>query len=367
MMRKGVLVRHERNFHAALQQRIGDHARDLRAFPLVRRGERFVEQHHRVRRDFIDDGAHSFQFLVELSALHRGVFFPLVVRVQPLAQIGGKGRRAHEHAALHHQLGQADAAQERRLASLVGAGHDHQAAFPGIQRVGHHFLPHLQRQAHVVQFIEAVLPRSRSGGLGKADRPAQRRQPVAQVDAAHVERQLGAQQGEEAGDVLRRLRQRVGHQVQAPVGQFRQGPRAVLVARRQRVLVHLGLLSEQARQPIALVPQGRAQHIAGAAVALAQMRAHQDAAAELQRLQVTLDLLDIAFVQFVAQHREQPFPPFGRESGFHPLCRVAQLAQHGDEEFYHLHRAVQDGQGVMQPDAPVALLLRFEGVDGKLV
>src|SRR5262249_62201042 len=111
-MGKLVEMRDEEDLDALLQQRAGYLPSDLGALPLIRRREGFVEQNHAVRAQPVDDLAHPAELLVELSALHFRILFALEMREEALADIGRERRRGHEHAALHHQLRQADAAQE---------------------------------------------------------------------------------------------------------------------------------------------------------------------------------------------------------------------------------------------------------------
>src|SRR3990172_7099179 len=135
---------------AGFQQGPDDLPRDLRTFSLVGRSERLVEQNDAVRGHVVDDRAHSAELFVQLPALHAGVFFPLVVRKDAIADIGTERLGRHEHAALHHQLGKSDASQERRLAAPVGAGDHHEQFIIGGHVVADDPLLHAQTQAEIV-------------------------------------------------------------------------------------------------------------------------------------------------------------------------------------------------------------------------
>ncbi|MDT4876496.1 hypothetical protein FQZ97_1119330 [compost metagenome] len=114
----------EEQLHPGFGQRAHDLAGDFRSFPFVGGGERLVAQQDGARTQAVDDGADAAQLLVQLAALHPGVLLALVVGEEVVAQIGAQPAGGYEHAALQHQLGNADAAQEGRFAALVGAGDD---------------------------------------------------------------------------------------------------------------------------------------------------------------------------------------------------------------------------------------------------
>ena len=70
------------------------------------------------------------------------VLFALEVSEHAVAHVRLRNDSApHEHPALRHQLRQADAAQERRLAALVGAGDHHQRLAVGVDVVADDPLP----------------------------------------------------------------------------------------------------------------------------------------------------------------------------------------------------------------------------------
>ncbi len=113
---------------AGLQQRADDLPGDLGTLTLVCRSEGLVAQDHAVRSESVDDPAHPAQLFVELPAFHGGVFFAFIVCEKALAHVGREPHGANEHAALQHQLGDTDAAQEGGLAALIGA-RDHDQLF----------------------------------------------------------------------------------------------------------------------------------------------------------------------------------------------------------------------------------------------
>ena len=72
--------------------------------------KRLVEQHETIGRDMVDDVAHPAELLVEPAAAHSGIFLPLEMREDPFADTGLEAPGRDEHAALHHQLCEAEAA-----------------------------------------------------------------------------------------------------------------------------------------------------------------------------------------------------------------------------------------------------------------
>ena len=121
----------------------------------------------------------------------------------PGADAGGERLRRHEHPGLHHQLGQAEAAQERRLSALVRAGDHDQLPAVRVQVVpdGPGVLE-AQGQAGVIQAAGGQTGllgagRRRADRVREADRLALGGQPLPQVQAAEVEAQLGAEHLEE--------------------------------------------------------------------------------------------------------------------------------------------------------------------------
>ncbi|WGD45246.1 hypothetical protein [Streptomyces cathayae] len=87
-----------------------------------------------------------------------------------------------------------DAAQERGFAARIGPG-DHQQWHPvGVDVVADHPLLAAQTQAGVVEAAAAQGGRSsgQSCGEGEAERLLLGRKPLMEVQAAHVEAELGA-------------------------------------------------------------------------------------------------------------------------------------------------------------------------------
>ena len=68
-----------------------------------------------MRSDVVDDGAHAREFVVQPPAGHAGVLRPDEVGEDPVRRAGLVVLGGDEQPALHHQLSQAHAAQERRL------------------------------------------------------------------------------------------------------------------------------------------------------------------------------------------------------------------------------------------------------------
>jgi hypothetical protein len=205
-MREFVGMRDEEHRFVLVDQRPCDLSGDLRALPLVGRGERFVEQEERVRREMVHDLAHSFQFFIELAALHRRIFLTLVMREETVAHAGPERRRRHEHPALHHELSQPDTAQERRLPSLVRTGDDDEQLVVAIHIVADDLPLPGERQAHVVQPLAREPPLVQWCRYGKAGRLAPSCELVMQIGAAYVERQFGAQRPKETENVIGGLR-----------------------------------------------------------------------------------------------------------------------------------------------------------------
>jgi hypothetical protein len=78
------------------------------------------------------------------------VFFSFVVREQSGADIGAERLGGDEHAALHHQLRQSDAAQENGFAALIGAGDDREVFSVGIHIIAYDFFLHGQCQRGII-------------------------------------------------------------------------------------------------------------------------------------------------------------------------------------------------------------------------
>ena len=169
------------------------------------------------RREMIDDRAHPLHLLVEFSALHRRVFLTLVVREETVAHAGPERLRRHEHPALHHQLGQPDAAQEGRFPALVRARDDHEQPGVGVDVVADDLALPGERQARVVQSPAREPPLAEQHRHGKASPLALFRELIVQIGATDVERQLRAQHPEETEDVIDRLRQCVRDEIDTAV------------------------------------------------------------------------------------------------------------------------------------------------------
>jgi hypothetical protein len=114
-VREFVEVRSRKRSSPTLQKSRRDLPRDFGSLALVRRRERFVEQHDRIGGETVHDRAHASKLFVEFSAFHRSVLLAAAVGEHGPARVRAEGRRRDEHAALHHELRLADASQERRL------------------------------------------------------------------------------------------------------------------------------------------------------------------------------------------------------------------------------------------------------------
>src|SRR6266498_104663 len=111
-------------FHVVFEQRLHDRSCDLGPFALIRSRKRLVEQQQRIRSGDVHDLAHATELFVELATCHRRIFLTLVVGKDRVPNFGTKPFCCDKHATLHHQLGQSDAAQKRRLPTLICAS-DH--------------------------------------------------------------------------------------------------------------------------------------------------------------------------------------------------------------------------------------------------
>ena len=132
-----VPVGDEEHLDLCVQQGADDLVADLGSFALVGPGEGLVEQHEAVRADLVGDGAHAPELVVQPPAGHAGVLFPDEVGEDPAGHVRLVGLRGDEQPALHHELGHADAAQEGRFPSRVGAGDDDQRLPVGLHVVAH--------------------------------------------------------------------------------------------------------------------------------------------------------------------------------------------------------------------------------------
>ncbi len=280
-----------------------DLAADLRAFLFVGGGERLVGQQQAARGELAGDVAHPAQFLVQLAPLHGGVLFPREVGEEARADAGGAGFGRDEQAALHHQLGQADAAQEGGLAALVGAGDHDEALAVGVDVVADGPARQPEAERRVVEAARGPGQLLFGHRYRDAHRLTGRGQGLTQVQGPDIEGQLGPEHGEEGQQVVAGLGQRTGHPVQTARPQVRQGLLAGFIAV-QDGEAETGLATERQPVPPALVTR-LAQHVAGALVARAQVRADQRALAEGQLLQVLVHGPQVGVVQFGRDHGEE--------------------------------------------------------------
>jgi hypothetical protein len=183
------------------------------------------------------DLAHPGEFLVELAALHRGVLFALVVREDTGAHAGAERLRADEHAALHHQVGEAEAAQQGRLSALVGTGDHHERLAVGIHLVTDDPVFEVERQADVVDALRGERELARWEHGGEAGRLAFLAEPLMQVEAAEIEGELEPEHAEEALEVIGGLRHRLRDEVDPLAADLLQRVEAALVAGRDREAV----------------------------------------------------------------------------------------------------------------------------------
>jgi len=195
----------------------GDLAGDLRSLLLVGGGKGLVEEDHSTRPQLAGDLAHPRQFLVELAAAHLGVLLTLEVGEEAVAYVGGEGVGADEEAALHHRLGEAEAAQEGRLAALVGAGDDDQRVPGGVDRVADQLRLGAQGEPDVIEAVGAQHRLSRATRGRDADRLPAAGELFVEVQRTDVEADLGQQRGEEVDDMVGRLLGGLGDQVDALV------------------------------------------------------------------------------------------------------------------------------------------------------
>ena len=207
-----------------VEQRAHDLPRDLGALALVGRGERLVaEQDAAVGSIVVGDLAHPGEFLVELPALHRRVLFALVVREHAVADVGAE-RLARATNMPLCIISWARPTLRRNvdlppwLAPVIITS-DLPSASTSLPttrcRRG-------ECEAHVVE------PAGRKRALVPGDRGRERRrlallsEPLVQVQAAEVEGELGPEHDEEAVDVIGRLAECVGDEVDAPVFERRR-------------------------------------------------------------------------------------------------------------------------------------------------
>ncbi len=355
---------------ACLGHRTDDLAGDLRTLALVGGREGLIAQQKGPVRDVAGYRTHPGQFLIQLPLLHRGVFLALEVREDPRAGAGGERLRRHEHPRLRHQLGQAQAAQEGRLSSLVSAGDHDQPLAVRVQVVADGPGLDAQRQADVIQTAggQAGLigaPRGRAGRDGKADRLALGGKPLPQVQAADVEPQLGAEHLEKAPDMVDGLSQRVRGAVEAAAFQLRQHPHAGLVLRGQHEGISRPFPARQAIAPALLrLPL---QRVADALAALSQPGADQHAASERQLAELVRHLGEVIIAQLLGEHGEEPREAFGAEPGGFCVADLPQAMQLADEQLHRFPGAVQDGVRRVPEKPAEDMLLPDECRHGDLV
>lgn len=138
-------MRDKDRLHAAVQKSAHNLLCDFRALSLVGGSEGFVEEDHGIRIEHAGQCAHPAELLVEFSARHTVVFLALVVREDAAHDIGLEFVRPHEQTRLHHELGNADASQEGRFATLIGARSDNQVLSMRFDVVADNVLVHADR------------------------------------------------------------------------------------------------------------------------------------------------------------------------------------------------------------------------------
>jgi len=255
-------------------------------------------------------------------------------------------------------LGQADAPQEGGLAALVCAGDDHEVPPVRVRIVADDLLLLDQGQADIVETGESMPALLGRQGHGEAGRAAPLCQLLMQVQAADIERQLDSEHLEEAVDVIGRLSYGIRHQVQAPVFQVCQRAAAVFVARMDAESVDRAARGQDALQPVPIRVIRLAQDIAGPFIALAQPGAHQDAAAEPQRLEVCLDAGKVLVVKLLLDHAEEAAEAFGLELSGIFVGNLFEPAEQLDIHLQQVDGAGEDAAGMAAKDAqpPVMLL-----------
>ncbi len=159
----------------------------------------------------------------------------------------------------------------------------------------------MERQAHIVQPAEAVPAFARGRRRGKTHRLFLGHQSAVQIQAADVEGQLRPQHLEEAQDVIGGLGERNRNPTDPPVSHVRQDLRSGLVAIGDMEGVGRGPFAKHPLEPVRLLLVGLAQRVVGAFVALAQFCAQQDAFAELQFRQMTLDTGQVLIAQLLSR------------------------------------------------------------------
>ena len=148
--RELIEVRDEDDADIRFVQRADDLGGDLGAFALVRGREGLIAKEERVRVNLSADRAHAPELFVELAARHRGVLLASKVGEDAAHDRSPEGLGGDGHSGLHHELCDAEAAQERRLPALVGAGDDDEGLAMGAQVVADHGLRGVEHKAGLV-------------------------------------------------------------------------------------------------------------------------------------------------------------------------------------------------------------------------
>ena len=153
-------------------------------------------------------------------------------------------------------------------------------------------------------------------------------------------------------DVIDRLGERVGHQVDTPVLQVRQRSEPALVALGNREAIARPVEHALEQTLIAGTPQ----RVVATLVSRGQPRADQHSALELERHQVTLDQLEVVLVQLLAQHREESGEPRRVEVLGVRIGELAQPAKKTHEQLQFLNRTTERGARRVpeaSPDGPL--------------
>ncbi len=317
-------------------------------------------------RELIDDGADALQLLLEFAGPHFRVLLAPEVDEEAAAEIGAVGSRRHEHAGLQHQLRHADRAQPCRLAALIGAGDEEQVLAVRVDIVADDGPVADQRQARIVEAACAMPALPARGQPGQAGGRPLGRQFLLQVQAAHIERQLGPQHAEKTQDVVVGLGDGVGDDADPAVAELANRARAGLVAVGDAKAVS-GPPFHQTLHPRPVVPVRPAQHMVGAGDPFAETRADQRAPPEFEPLDVRLDDAEIILGKFPPQHREQRAKPLRFKVLRLGLRRAAQPPQHPDEHPQHFDGAVQDRARVVAQEAPVVLSHALDRLDREII
>src|ERR1700728_4587601 len=112
-------MRHVKHLDSHLQECANNLRRNLRAFALIGRSKGFVQENDTVYNDCVYNRAHPAQFLIELSALHGGVFFAFEVGEDASTHVGAEDFSCHKHATLHHEIGETNTTEESRVTTAI--------------------------------------------------------------------------------------------------------------------------------------------------------------------------------------------------------------------------------------------------------